>query len=84
MIDRYNRYTLNKKEVRGVCNIIVLVIQQNGTRAYYEFSSYEDFKDEFGFLSNYTFLQGAVLKGKLWDESKKWDELDRKIKRMHW
>lgn len=65
-------------------NIIVLVFQQSGVRAYYEFSSYENFKDEYEYLSNNTCLQGAVLKGKLWDDSKKWVELDKKIKKMRW
>lgn len=65
-------------------NIIILVIAPTGYRMYYEFSSYEDFRASYEFLSDNTYLQGAVLKGKLWDESNRWDELNNKIKRMYW
>lgn len=65
-------------------DIIVLVMHMSGVRVFYEFSSYEEFDNEFHHLSNNTYLQGAVLKGRLWDDSKKWDDLNKKIKRMHW
>jgi hypothetical protein len=47
-------------------------------------SSYQEFEGEYEHLSNSTYLKGAILKGKLWDESKKWVELNGKIRRMRW
>ncbi|MDR6779394.1 hypothetical protein J2W98_003674 [Paenibacillus peoriae] len=65
-------------------NIIILTMQMSGVRAFYEFNCFDDFESEYEYLSNNTYLQGAVLKGKLWDESKRWEKLKEKIKRMRW
>ncbi|KZE65120.1 hypothetical protein AV545_04140 [Paenibacillus jamilae] len=65
-------------------NIIILTMHMSGARMFYEFNSFDDFESEYENLSNNSYLQGAVLKGKLWDESKKWHILKEKIKRMRW
>jgi len=68
-----------------MCEIIILVISHPmGSRTYYEFRSYADFMASFEFIKENTYLQSAILKGKFWEESKNFDKLKAKIKRMHW